>query len=339
MATKGESMKQRRAVLVLMISLGAVLAPVIAQAQAAAKVARVGWMSRGNPGAADANMDSFRQGMRELGYVEGHSFRIEARYADGKPEIMPEQAAELERSGVDVIITGPFEALLAAKRSTTRVPIIMTPSVDPVAAGVLKSPSRPEGNITGITEMMPELTPQRLRLLKQIAPTLSRVAILWQPGALGEEQFERMLKETRAAGRSLGVQIQVVEAANASDFDAAFSSMADKAADGLIVLVNPTFFVQRQQIVARASKQKLPAIYEWKPFVHSGGLISYGADVPDIYRRTAGFVDRIIKGATPAELPVEGPKLFDMAVNLKTAKVLGLTIPESIVKQAAQVIE
>jgi putative ABC transport system substrate-binding protein len=229
--------------------------------------------------------------------------------------------------------------LQAAKQSTSRVPIIMTPSVDPAATGVLKNLQRPEGNITGITEMMPELTPRRLQLLKQIVPSLSRVAILWWPGTLTEDTFKRMLKETYATARSIGVEIQVVEAAKVDDFDAAFSAMAKERADGLIVLVNPMFFVQRQHIIERAAKYRLPTIYEWKPFVQSGGLISYGADVPDIYRRTAGFVDKIVKGAKPADLPVEGPKLFDMAVNLKAAKALGVTIPESIVKQAVQVIE
>jgi putative ABC transport system substrate-binding protein len=322
-----------------MILLGVVLTPLVAEAQAPTKVARVGWMSRGGPTAKDANMDAFRKGMRELGYVEGQTFVIEPRYADGKNDLMPEQAAELERSGVDVIIAGPFEALNAAKQSTSRVPIIMTPSVDPVATGVLKNPNRPEGNITGITEMMPELTPQRLQLLKQIAPTLSRVAILWRPGTLTEETFRKMLKETQATARSIGVEVQVVEAAKVDDFDAAFSAMAKERVDGLIVLINPMFFVQRQHIIDRAAKHGLPAIYEWKPFVQSGGLVSYGADVPDIYRRTAGFVDKIVKGAKPADLPVEGPKLFDMAVNLKTAKALGVTIPEAVVKQAVQVIE
>jgi len=322
-----------------MIALGAVLAPRVAAAQAPTKVARIGWMSRGNPTASDAAMDAFRQGMRELGYMEGQTFVMEPRYADGKSERMPEQAAELERAGVDVIIAGPFEALQAAKQSTSRVPIIMTPSADPVATGIVKSLDHPGGTITGITEMMPELTPQRLNLLKQIVPTLSRVAILWRPGTLTEDAFTHMLQETQATARSLGVHIQVVEAAKVEDFDAAFSAMAQERAEGLIVLVNPMFGVQRQHIIERAAKQRLPAIYEWKPFVQSGGLISYGADVPDIYRRAAGFVDKILKGAKPGDLPVEGPKLFDMAVNLKAAKALGVTIPESIVKQAVLVIE
>jgi len=196
-------MKSGQVTFLLMIIFGVALTPLVAEAQAPTKVARVGWMSRGGPTAKDANMDAFRQGMRELGYVEGQSFVMEPRYADGKNDLMPEQAAELERSGVDVIIAGPFEALNAAKQSTSRVPIIMTPSVDPAATGVVKNLNRPEGNITGITEMMPELTPRRLQLLKQIVPSLSRVAILWWPGTLTEDTFKKTLKETQATARSI----------------------------------------------------------------------------------------------------------------------------------------
>ncbi len=331
-------MRPRQVALLLVIVLG-VMTPLAGDAQAPTKLARIGWMSRGNPTARDQVMEAFRQGMRELGYVEGQTFVMEPRYAAGKSELMPEQAVELERAGVDVIIAGPFEALQAAKQSTSRVPIIMTPSVDPVATGVVKSLDRPGGTITGITEMMPELTPRRVELLKQIVPTLSRVAILWWPGTLREETFKQMLKETHATARAIGVQIQIVEASKVDDFDAAFSAMAEERAEGLIVLVNPMFFVHRQHIIERAAKQRLPTIYEWKGFVQSGGLVSYGADVPDVYRRTAALVDKILKGAKPGDLPVEGPKLFDMAVNLKAARALGVTIPESIVKQAVLVIE
>lgn len=332
-------MKPRQITFLLMTVLGVVLTPLVADAQSQSKVARIGWMSRGNASASDADMDAFRKGMRELGYVEGQTFVMEPRYAAGKSELMPEQAVELERSGVDVIIAGPFEALQAAKQNTGRVPIIMTPSVDPAVAGVVNSLDRPGGTITGITEMMPELTPQRLQLLKQIVPTLSRVAILWRPGTLSDAVFKKMLNDTQATARSIGVQIQVVEAAKVDDFDAAFSAMAKERADGLIVLINPMYSVQRQHIIDRAAKQKLPAIYEWKSFVQSGGLISFGADVPDVYRRAASLVDKILKGAKPGELPVQGPALFDMGVNLKSAKALGVTIPESIIKQAVLIIE
>ena len=332
-------MKPRHVGALLMITLWAMLTPLVSDAQASTKVARIGWMSRGNPTASDADMDAFRQGMRELGDTEGQTFVMEPRYAGGKRELMPEQAAELERAGVDVIIAGPFQALQAAKRSTSRVPIIMTPSADPVATGIVKSLDRPGGTITGITEMMPELTPQRLTLLKQIVPTVTRVAILSQPGTLSEDAFTRMLQVTQSTARTLGVRLQVVAAAEVADFDAAFSAMAQERAEGLIVLVNPMFNVERQHIIERAAKQGLPAIYEWRPFVRSGGLISYGADVRDVYRRAASFVDKILKGAKPGDLPVEGPTRVEMAVNLKVAKALGLTIPESIVKQAVEVIE
>src|SRR5215831_4304932 len=315
------------------------LTPLTAASQSPSKAARIGWMSRGNPTASDPAMDAFRQGMRELGYVEGQTFVMEPRYADGKSERMPEQAAELERAGVDVIIAGPFEALQSAKQSTSRVPIIMTPSADPVATGIVQGLDPPGGTITGITEMMPELTPQRLTLLKQIVPTLSRVAILWQPGTLTEDAFKHMLQETQAMAHSLGVHIQVVEAAKVEDFDAAFAAMAQERAEGLIVLVNPMFGVQRQHIIERAANHKLPAIYEWQGFVRGGGLISYGADVLDVYRRAAGLVDKILKGAKPGDLPVERPTRVDMAVNLKAAKALGVVIPESMVKEAVLVIE
>lgn len=332
-------MKTTHATLLGPIVLWIVMAPLVAGAQAPPKAARIGWMSGGTATGSDPAMNAFRQGMRELGYVEGQTFALEPRYAAGKNDVMPEQAAELERAGVDVIIAGPFAALQAAKKSTSRVPIIMTPSADPTATGIVQSLIRPGGNITGITEMMPELTPQRLRLLKQIVPALSRVAILWQPGTLTDEAFKHMWQETQAAARSLGIQVQVVEAAKVDDFDAAFSTMAKDHAEGLIVLVNPMFFGQRQQIIERAAKQRLPAIYEWTFFVQSGGLLSYGADVLDVYRRAAGLVDKILKGAKPGDLPVERPTRVDMGVNLKAAKALGVMIPESIVKEAVVVVE
>jgi ABC-type uncharacterized transport system substrate-binding protein len=229
--------------------------------------------------------------------------------------------------------------LRVAKQVTSRIPIVMTPSADPVVAGIVQSIARPGGNVTGITEMAPELTPKRLEMLKQIVPTLSRVAIMWQPGSLSEEAFQRMLKDTEARARSLGIQIQVVEAKEVTDFDGAFAAMVKERAEALIVMINPMYNVQRRHIIERADKHRLAAIYEWKEFVQSGGLLSYGADVQDVYRRAAGFVDKILKGAKPADLPVEGPVRFDVAVNLKTAKALELTIPQSILSQSEQTLD
>jgi putative ABC transport system substrate-binding protein len=296
-------------------------------------------MSVASPTANDANMTAFRLGMRELGYIEGQTFTMEPRFADGKNAVLPEQAAELERIGVDVIIAGPYAALQAAKQSTTRVPIVMTPSADPVATGLVKDLDHPGGNITGITEMMPELSPERIKLLKEIVPTLTRLAIMWGPSTLSEQIFAQMIAQSQAVAGSMGVQIQVVTAARADEFDAAFLAMEKEHAEALIVLVNPMFFGQRNAIIERAAKQRLPAMYEWKQFVQAGGLISYGADVPDVYRRAAGVADKIIKGAKPGDIPVGRPTLFNIGVNLKTAKALGVTIPDRIRKQAVETIE
>jgi len=310
-----------------------------AAAQAPRKLARIGWLSRLAPTAKDRNLDGFRLGMRDRGYVEGQTFAIEPRYSEGKAERMPALAAELESAGVDVIVAGPFEGLQAAAVSTSRVPLIMTPSADPAVAGLVESLARPGGRITGITEMMPELTPKRLQLLKQIVPTLSRVAVLWQPGTLASDAVTRMVQETQTVSQGIGVHVQLVEVSGTSDFDAAFASMARDRIDGLIVLFNPMFSVERQLIIERAARQRLPAIYEGTAFVESGGLVSFGADVPDVYRRTAGLVDKILRGANPGDLPAEGPTRSDMGVNLKTSKALGVTVPSALVKQAALVIE
>jgi ABC-type uncharacterized transport system substrate-binding protein len=315
------------------------VASLTAGAQQAPRVARVGWMSIATPAAPALNYDVFRKAMLDLGYVEGKNVVFEPRYSAGKNEVLPELIADLERGGVDVIVAGPFGALRVAKQVTSRIPIVMTPSADPVIAGIVQSLARPGGNVTGITEMAPELTPKRLEMLKEIVPSLSRVAILWQPGSLSEEAFNRMLKDTQARGRTLGIQIQVVEAKEVADFDDAFAAMVKERAEALIVMINPMYNVQRRHIIERAEKHRLPAIYEWKEFVQSGGLLSYGADVQDIYRRAAGYVDKILKGARPADLPVEGPTRFDVSVNLKSAKALGLAIPQSILSQSVQTLE
>jgi putative ABC transport system substrate-binding protein len=215
----------------------------------------------------------------------------------------------------------------------------MTPSADPAVAGIVESLDHPGGNITGITEMMPELTPERLKLLTQIVTNISRVAILWRPGTLSRNAFDQMLNDTQATARSIGVQIQIVEAAKVDDFDGAFATIAKERADGLIVLINPIYGVQQKQIIERAMNHKLPAIYEWKVFAKNGGLISYGADVQDVYRRAAVFVDRIFKGAMPADLPVEQPTKFELVINLKIAKALGLTVPPTLLGRADEVIE
>ena len=326
--------------LALLVTTGILLVPLVADAQQPAKVARIGFVTRAAPTAPATRMEEFRQGMRQLGYVDGQHFLFsEARYAPGRNEHLPELIADLVRADVDVIVAGPVDSLLVAKKITSQIPIIMTTSGDPVGMGVVVSLTHPGGNVTGITEMAPQLTPRRLELLKEIVPTLSRVAILWQPGSLSEDTFKQMLRETEATARSLSVQLQVVEATAVADFDAAFSAMVKERAEALIVLISPMFNLEQRHIIERAEKHRLPAIYEWKEFVRSGGLISYGADLTDIYLRAAGFVDKILKGARSADLPVEGPTRFDMAVNVKTAQALGLTIPQSILSQTVEAIK
>jgi len=314
-------------------------APYRAAAQAPTRLARIGWLSRLAPTAADKNLDALRVGMRDHGYVEGQTFTIEPRFSNGNPDRMPALAKELEDAGVNVIVAGAFEGLQAATLSTRRVPLVMTPSADPVVAGLVTSLTRPGGRITGITEMMPELTTARLRILKQIVPTVRRVAILWQPGTLTDEAAARTLEETQTAAREIHVEVLLVGATSAGDFDAVFETMAGERVDGLVVLSNPLFAAQRQPLVDHVARQRLPAIYEGTSFVELGGLISYGADIPDVYRRAAGLVDQILKGANPGDLPIEGPTRSDLGVNLKTATALGVTIPADLVKQAALVIK
>lgn len=220
----------------LLVLLWAALVSHAAATQAPIKIARVGWLSRLAPAARDRNLEAFRLGMRELGYVEGQTFAIEPRYSDGQAERMPALAIELERGGVDVIVAGPFEGLQAAVVGTRHVPLIMAPSADPVVAGIVESLARPGGRITGITEMMPDLSPKRLQLLKEIVPTLSRVAILWQPGTLADDTVTQMLRDTRAAGRASGVHVELVDVPSPGDFDAAFSTIARNGVDGLIAV-------------------------------------------------------------------------------------------------------
>jgi len=280
----------------------------------------------------------FLQGLKDLGYIEGQNLVIESRYAGGRNEMLPSLAAELVQAKVDVIFAGAANALLAAKATTNTVPLIMTLGADPVSFGVVESLTRPGGNVAGLTEVAPHLTPDRLKLLKEIAPGVGRVAILWQPSSLQQATFKKTIVD-QAMGRSLGVEVLVVEAGAPADFEGAFAAMAAQKADALIVLVSPMFNGERTQIVQRAASARLPAIYEWTLFVDSGGLISYGANLSDIYRRAATIADKILKGAKPADLPVEQPAIFDLGINVKTAAALGLQVPPGLRTRANRVVE
>ena len=319
---------------------GAVLLapPLAAETQQAAKVARIGYLLL-NRAIAPNLPEAFRQGLRDLGYVEGRNVVIEYRDAEGKVERLPALAAELVALKVDVIVApGPPHAL-AAKRVTRTIPIVFATAADAVGSGLVTSLARPGGNVTGLSFAGSELVGKCLELLKEAVPGVSRVAVLWQPGYQNERTEKDLLKGAEVAARALGVRLQVVEARGPADFDRAFSDMTRARAGALTVLASSTFLNERRRLVDLAAKNHLPAVYVSRDFVDAGGLMSYGPNLPDLLRRAATYVDKILKGAKPADLPVEQPTKFELVINLKTAKVIGLTIPPSLLQRADQVIE
>ena len=323
-----------------LLVFGIFVVPLAADAQQRAKVPRIGILMSGPPEQQPyrAVVDAFRQRLRELGYVEGQNIAIEYRSADGKIERYPGLAAELVRLKVDLILAGPTPAALAAKQATSTIPIVAVAMGDPVGDGLVASLARPGGNITGLTFLGPELVAKRLQLLTEAVPGVSRVALL-HPGAFGEPTMRGVLKETEVAARALGVQLQLVEARGPNDFDSAFSAMTRERAGALIVFPSTLLFAHQRRIVDLATKSRLPAIYPAREFVDAGGLMAYGASLRDNFRRVATFVDKILKGAKPADLPVEQPTKFELVINMKTAKALGLTIPQSMFIRADEVIQ
>jgi putative ABC transport system substrate-binding protein len=320
---------------------GAVLlaTPFSVDAQQAAKIARIGYLST-NLAANPHIHEAFRQGLRDLGYVEGRNVVIEYRDAEGKRERFPALAAELVALKVDVIVAAAANTLaLAAKQATRTIPIVFAGAVDPVGTGLVASLARPGGNVTGASTLSPELVGKRLELLTQAVPGVSRVAVLWLPGALGERTEKEMLKEADVAARALGLRLQFVEARGPADLDRAFSDMTRARAGALTVLPSNMFLREHRRLVELAAKHRLPAVYTVKDYVDAGGLIAYGPNLADVFRRTATYVDKILKGAKPGDLPVEQPTKFELIINLKTAKALGLTIPPSVLGRADQVIE
>jgi putative ABC transport system substrate-binding protein len=319
--------------------LGGLFSPVPAGAQQAGKVARIGWLSLNvapNPHLREALL----QGLRDLGYVEGRNVVIELRDAGGKSARLPALAAELVALKVDVILAGGTPQALAAKQATRTVPIVFLGATDPVTDGLVTSLARPGGNVTGLsTTATPEIIGKRLELLTQAIPGLSGVAVLWQPGGQGERTNKDLLKATEVAARALGVRLQVVEARGPADFDRAFSDMTRARAGALVVFGGPMFFNERRPLVDLAAKNRLPVVYSQREFVDAGGLLAYGVNIADMYRRAVTYVDKILKGAKPADLPVEQPTKFELVINLKTAKALGLTIPQSLLQRADHVVE
>ena len=328
----------RRRVFISLLGGAAVGWPVAANAQQTAKIARIGWLGQNLALGAWAR-EAFRQGLRDLGYVEGRNFVIEFRDAEGKFDRLPALAAELVALKVDVIVAPITLAALAAKQATRTIPIVFL-SADPVGSGLVTSLPRPGGNATGLSNLTADLVGKCLELLTQAVPMISRVAVLWEPGVLGDERAEKnMLKGAEVAARALGVRVQFVEARGPEDFGRAFSDMTRAHADALTVLTSAMLLEERRRLVDLAAKNRLPAVYNVRDFVDAGGLMAYGPNLADGFRRIATYVDKILKGAKPADLPVEQPTKFELVINLKTAKALGLEVPPQLIAQADELIE
>ena len=311
-------------------------APLPAEAQQAPKIARIGYL--GGISAVPQIHEAFLQGLQDLGYVVGRNVVIEYRDPEGKYERLPVLAAELVALKVDVIVCSGTPMALAAKQATRTIPIVFV-AVDPVTSGLVSSLARPGGNLTGLASLIPDLVGKCLELLNQAVPRVNRVAVLWLPGALGERTEKNMLTGADEAARALGVQLQFVEARRPADLDRAFSEMTKAHAGALAVLPSTILVRERRRLVDLAAKNRLPAIYTQTEFVDAGGLMFYGPNTADLHRRAAAYVDKILKGAKPADLPIEQPTKFELLINLKTAKALGLPIPPSLLARADQVIQ
>jgi putative ABC transport system substrate-binding protein len=304
-------------------------------AQQPTKIPRIGFLIAASPSSVSARLEAFRQGLRELGYVEGKNIVIEWRYAEGKLDRLPALAAELVQLKVDIIVTGPPSATRAAKEATVTIPILMAQDTDPVANRFVASLARPGGNVTGLSTLATEISGKQLELLKETVPRLSRVAILGNSTVPGNAQS---LKEMELAAGAFKVQLQYVDVLDLKDIETAFRAASKGRADAVLVLGNPIFLFQRIQITDLAVKTRLPAIYERPEYVEDGGLMTYGVNINDLYRRAATYVDKILKGRTPADLPVEQPMKFEFIINLKAAKQIGLTIPPNVLARADRVI-
>lgn len=323
-----------RGILIVVLTMLAALPPV-ADAQPARKTPKVAYLSASS--AINANLEAFRKGLSELGYVEGRNILIEYRWAEGRFDRLPALAAELVRLGVNVIVAANTPAALAAKNATSTIPIILVTSGDPVGSGLVASLARPGGNVTGLSlTPTPAISGKHLGLLKEAFPTITNVAVLANPA---NPPTAGLLKEIELAARSLGLRLRVVPVREPNEFDDAFATMKNERVPALLVIADPLVADSRDRIVAFAAANRLPAIYPYRLFVDAGGLMSYGADIRDLNRRAATYVDRILKGTKPAELPIEQPTKFELVVNLKTAKALGLTIPPSLLLRADHVLE
>jgi putative ABC transport system substrate-binding protein len=323
---------------VIGLALGAILFAVSysASAQQPTKVPRIGYLAAPSLSSMSARTEAFRQGLRELGYVEGKNIVTEYRYAEGKLDRLPALAAELVRLEVDVIVTGGPTPTRAAKDTTSTIPIVMAQHTDPVGSGFVASLARPGGNITGLSTLSPEITGKRLELLKEIVPKLTRVAIF---GTSTSASNGQNLEAVELAAGALGVKLQLVDIIGPKDIETAFRAAGKERADAVLVLSSGVIANRQTEIAELAIKSRLPAIYHRAEFVEAGGLMSYGVSFTDLDRRAATYVDKILKGAKPADLPVEQPKKFEFIINLKAAKQIGLTIPPNVLVRADKVIK
>lgn len=318
--------------------LGLLVAPLAVNAQPAGRAPRIGYLSLGAP--SDplilGRLRAFQEGLRALGYVEGQNVTIESRWAGGRRDQLPVLAVELVRLEVDVIVATGVPVIQAVKQATETIPIVIAGAVDPVEAGFAATLARPGGNITGLSLMAPDLVGKQLEITKKLVPTVSRVALLGNPLNAGTAP---QLKRAQDAARALGLRLQTVEARGPSKIDSAFAAIAREHAGAVIVFIDRVFLDQRARIARLAARQRLPAVYGMEDHVEAGGLIIYGPSVAERYRRAATFVDKILKGARPADLPIEQPTRFELVINLKTAAALGLKIPPSLLLRADRVIQ
>jgi putative ABC transport system substrate-binding protein len=330
---------KKAAVPTILVAVVLLAVAVTAEAQQPKKVPLIGYFSSSDPASESSRSKPIRLALRELGYIEGRNIAIEYRYGEAKPDRYPELLAELVRLKVNVIVVaGGVPATRAAKNLTKTIPIVMTGGgIDPVEAGLVESLARPGGNVTGITNLIRELGGKRLELLKEAVPKLARVAVLYDPGAL--DPVHEVKEVLPAAARALGLTLQPWEVRRADGFEKIFAALSKERPDGLYLTGGPVMNANQKRTVGFALKSRLPSMYRSREAVDAGGLMSYGADQADNYRRVAYYVDRILKGAKPADLPVEQPTKFELVINLKTAKQIGLTIPQSVLYRADKVIK
>jgi putative ABC transport system substrate-binding protein len=307
-----------------------------AEAQQPKKVLRIGILFGGRPPAVSDRLEAFRQALNELGYVEGKNIVIEARYAEGKLDRLPALASELVRLNSDVIVTGGPQSTRSAKNATSTIPIVMGQDSDPVGSGFVASLARPGGNISGLSNFNAELGGKRLELLKEIVPKLSRMTVI---GTSTEPANALFLKEAQLGAAALGIKLQYADVRGTKDLEAGFLEATKGRADAVLVLAASILFSQRTKIADLAAKRQLPAMYISREFVEDGGLISYGTSVPDLFRRAAIYADKILKGANPGDLPIEQPTKFELVINLKAAKQIGLAIPANVLARADKVVK